>query len=78
MRMTHVLRDLREEKGLTLREVAKRAGVNVATVLRAEHGQTVPYGRTLHALARALEVPVATLRQCGPVAPPAGEGAGGG
>lgn len=66
MPMTHVLRDLREEKELTLREVAARAGVNIATVLRAELGQTVPQGRTLHKLARALGVPIATLRNCGP------------
>lgn len=68
MPMTHVLRDLREEKGLTQRALAERAGVNVATVVRAEQGQTAPFGRTLHALARALEVPVAALRNCGPVA----------
>ena len=64
----HVLRDLREERGLTLRELADRAGVSVATVLRAELGETTPYGRTLYKLARALEVPITTLRPCGPVA----------
>lgn len=75
MTMAHVLRDLREERDLTLREVAARAGVNIATVLRAELGQTTPSGRTLWKLARALDVPVATLRACGPVAPPPSAGA---
>jgi transcriptional regulator with XRE-family HTH domain len=72
----HVLRDLREERGLTLRELAGRAGVSVATVLRAEHGDTAPYGRTLHKLARVLAVPVATLRHCGPPEPGGGAAAG--
>jgi transcriptional regulator with XRE-family HTH domain len=66
----HVLRDLREEKGLTLRAMAELAGVSVATVLRAEQGETVPYGRTMHKFARALGVPVAVLRDCGPVGSP--------
>jgi transcriptional regulator with XRE-family HTH domain len=67
MPVAHVLRDIREEKGLTLREVAARAGVTIATVLRAELGQAVPQGRSLQKLARALEGPIATLRNRGPV-----------
>ena len=63
----HVLRDLRDERGLTLRELAERAGLSVGTVARAELGDTKPYGRTLYKLARALGVPITALRPCGPV-----------
>lgn len=66
MTMAHVLRDLREQKDLTQAEVARRAGVNPGTVYRVESGLVTPNGRTLWKLARALEVPIDTLRNCGP------------
>ena len=64
--MAHVLRDIREEKDLTQAEVARRAGVNMGTVYRVEAGLVRPNGRTLWKLARALDVPIDTLRGCGP------------
>ena len=69
-----MLKDLREEQDLTLQQLADKAGVSVGTVYKAESGRVQPFGRTLHKLARALGVPVATLRACGPV-PGAGAGA---
>lgn len=82
--MTHVLRELREERDLTMQELATKAGVSVGTVYKAETGRVQPFGRTLHKLARALGVPVGVLRQCGPAGSPRQErlplngGAGGG
>ena len=72
--MTHVLKDLREERDLTMQELADKAGISVGTVYKAEAGLVQPFGRTLWKLARALGVPISTLRPCGPVAPAPGRG----
>lgn len=68
--MTHVLKDLREERDLTQRQLAEKAGLSAGTIYKAEAGLVQPFGRTLHKLARALGVPVAVLRSCGPVGDP--------
>ncbi len=47
-------------RGLTSIELAARAGVSFGTVSRSENGRALR-GRTLDALARALDVPVAAL-----------------
>jgi transcriptional regulator with XRE-family HTH domain len=53
------IRDLREERGLTQREVARRAGLTPSGVGFIEHGQTRnPSAETVVAIARALGVPV--------------------
>jgi transcriptional regulator with XRE-family HTH domain len=56
-----VLRELREERGLTLRDVVEKLNGDADTLSpqalsRIELGQRVPSSRTLVALAKALEV----------------------
>jgi transcriptional regulator with XRE-family HTH domain len=56
------IRHLREERGLTQRELARRAGLTPSGVGFIEHGQTRnPSAETVVAIARALGVPVEEL-----------------
>jgi transcriptional regulator with XRE-family HTH domain len=56
------IRDLREERGLTQREVAQHAGLTPSGLGFIEHGQTQnPSAETVVAIARALGVPVEDL-----------------
>ena len=56
------IRELREERGLTQREVARRAGLTPSGVGFIENGQTQnPSAETVVAVARALGVPVEEL-----------------
>jgi transcriptional regulator with XRE-family HTH domain len=57
----HRLRLMRVERGLSLREAARRAGVVKETISDIERGHTHPYDVTLAKLAKALEVPVEEL-----------------
>ena len=43
------------QKGLTVKELAKRAGINRATVSRVLNMRTVPHLLTAEAIARALD-----------------------
>jgi transcriptional regulator with XRE-family HTH domain len=54
----HRLRVMRAERGLSLREAARRAGVVKETISDIERGHTHPYDVTLAKLARAYDVPV--------------------
>lgn len=56
------LAHLRAARDLTMGELAAKAGVSVETVRKLERGLTPhPQLRTLHRVARALEVPIDTL-----------------
>lgn len=57
----HRLRLMRAERGLSLREAARRAGVVKETISGIERGHTHPYDVTLAKLAKAYEVPVEAL-----------------
>ena len=57
----HRLRLMRVERGLSLREAARRAGVVKETISDIERGHTHPYDVTLAKLAKAYEVPVGEL-----------------
>ena len=50
------LRDLRKRALMSQRELAKRSGVGVTTIVRIERNQVEPHGRTIRRLAEALEV----------------------
>lgn len=50
------LKDLRMRAGLSQEELAEKAGVGVATVIRFEHEQHEPNARTIRKLATALDV----------------------
>ena len=55
------LRDLRERRGLTARQLAANADVSAAMISRIENGQVSPSIATLGALSRALDVPLVSL-----------------
>lgn len=55
------IRELREAKGLTITDVAQRAGMERPNLSRLEHGRHQPSVDTLERIAEALEVPVAAL-----------------
>ncbi|GAW91739.1 helix-turn-helix domain-containing protein [Calderihabitans maritimus] len=52
------IRQLREEKGLTLVECGRRAGISYTHISEIERGNTCPSLKTLEKLARVLEVPL--------------------
>lgn len=55
------LRDLRESRGITARQLAKNSGISAAMISRIENGQVSPSISTLQALSLALEVPIVSL-----------------
>ncbi|MBC3844169.1 helix-turn-helix transcriptional regulator [Streptacidiphilus sp. 4-A2] len=69
------IRRLRGERGLSLSELARRAGIGKATLSGLETGTRNPTAGTLYAIAGQLEVPLAALltapgagpQQAGPV-----------
>ncbi len=50
------LRELREARLLTQQQLAEKAGVGVATIIRTETGQVAPHFQTIRKLALALGV----------------------
>ena len=57
----HGLRVLREERGLTQIELARRAGMSNATIHRIEHSLNSPTPPTMRALAAAFDMSVGDL-----------------
>ncbi len=55
------LREIRERRGLSLRQLAAKSGVGVATLARLEAGEYDPRLSTLRRLAKALRVSVPAL-----------------
>ncbi len=55
------LRDLREDRGLTARQLAENAGVSAAMISRIEGGKVSPSISTLSALSKSLDVPLVSL-----------------
>ncbi len=61
-----VLRDLRQQKGRTLRQVASRASVALGYLSEVERGQKEASSEILASVAEALDVPISTImRQVG-------------
>ncbi len=54
----HRLRELRNERKLSIRALAERSGLNVNTFSLIENGKTSPSVSTLQQIAAALEVPI--------------------
>lgn len=52
------LREIRQEKGLTIREVSARSGISVNALSMIENGKTSPSVHTLHGIAKVLETTV--------------------
>lgn len=61
LHIAHTLRRERESAGVSVSELARRAGVSKATVSQLERGAGNPSVETLWALADALEVPFAVF-----------------
>jgi transcriptional regulator with XRE-family HTH domain len=60
--LADLLRQLRQERGLSVRRLAEASGVNLANVSRLENGETTkPEPRTLIRLAEALQVDASEL-----------------
>ena len=57
------LRDLRGQRGLSLRGLAELSGLNINTLSLIENGKTSPSVGTLHQLAQALNITVSTFFQ---------------
>jgi transcriptional regulator with XRE-family HTH domain len=55
------LRELREGKNLSQRDIEKRTGLQRCYISRLENGHTIPAIENLEKLARALEVPLYQL-----------------
>jgi transcriptional regulator with XRE-family HTH domain len=55
------LRDIREQKKLSQRDIQERSGLLRSYISRVENGHTVPALETMEKLARALEVPLYQL-----------------
>jgi len=55
------VRDLRQQKNLSVRALAARSGLAINTLSMIENGKTSPSVNTLQILARALEVPIAAF-----------------
>jgi transcriptional regulator with XRE-family HTH domain len=61
-RLGNLLRTRRKDRGLGAREVARRAGIDVATVTRIEQGQIPsPHPENLTAIGDVLGIPAADL-----------------
>jgi transcriptional regulator with XRE-family HTH domain len=74
----HKLRLMRAERGLSLREAARRAGVVKETISDIERGHTHPYDVTLAKLAKVYDIPLEELLEepalAGKVEAPIGAG----
>jgi transcriptional regulator with XRE-family HTH domain len=57
----HCLRELRAERGLSIRALAESSRLNVNTLSLIENGKTSPSVSTLQQLAAALNVPITTF-----------------
>lgn len=61
MQLNERLRELRNERGLRLRDIAKEAGISVPYLSDLERGRTTPSLDTLGALAAAYQITVHDL-----------------
>jgi len=64
-----LLRRWREERGYSVRELAKRAGVGYVTIVRIEKGHMSPTVDMLEKLAKALKVHVSEFFPSPPTRP---------
>lgn len=59
------LRQLREERGLSIRALAEKSGLNVNTLSLIENNKTSPSVSTLQQIANALDVPIVAFFESG-------------
>jgi transcriptional regulator with XRE-family HTH domain len=61
--LSRQLRDARLQRGLSVAEVADRAGVSVASVYLWETGKTQPRDYNLSAMCKVLKLPIRATRE---------------
>jgi transcriptional regulator with XRE-family HTH domain len=61
------IRELRNQRGFSLRTLAERSGLNINTLSLVENGKSSPSVGTLQQLSRALEVPITAFFESEPV-----------
>ena len=62
------IRELRNDRGFSLRTMAELSGLNINTLSLIENGKTSPSVGTLQQLARALTVPISAFFESEPIA----------
>lgn len=58
------LHEIREEKGVSLRELAKLAGVSKTQINEIENGQSDPTLKTMRRIAKALNMKIEDIFWC--------------
>lgn len=61
------IREIRTHRGLSLRELSERSGLNINTLSLVENARSSPSVSTLQQLSRALEVPITAFFESEPV-----------
>ena len=61
--LSNHLRDARIKRGLSVAEVAERAGVSVASIYLWETGKTQPRDANLTAVCKALKLPIRAAKE---------------
>jgi len=56
-----IIRDLRKQRGFSLRTLAELCGLSINAISKIERGENSPTVVSLHRLAMALDVPISTL-----------------
>ncbi|UCH63136.1 MAG: cupin domain-containing protein [Fidelibacterota bacterium] len=57
----HIIRELRKQRGMSLRTLANYCGLSINAISRIERGENSPTVLSLHKLATALDVPITAL-----------------
>jgi transcriptional regulator with XRE-family HTH domain len=64
------IRELRNDRGFSLRVMAERSGLNINTLSMIEKGKTSPSVGTLQRIAKVLDVPIVSLFDSGQLSKP--------
>lgn len=59
--MGHVLRRMREERGVTLRQVSERGHVSASSLSEAERGKNPVSSELIRAVCEVLDVPISEM-----------------
>lgn len=62
--MIHRLKGIRQQKGMTQRQLSEASGINRASIAKYETGKSVPSLNNAEKLAKALDVKIEELMSC--------------
>lgn len=62
--MEYYVRKIREDQGLSIRDLSKRSGIAISYIVRIEAGEANPSVKVMCRLANALNVQVQELFSC--------------